>query len=50
MVRNREFVSTENNVAYGFPKKMKCFTFGDPEKSMSLTEILDAEYLANGAR
>ena len=24
-------------------------TFGDPERSRSLNEILDAEYLANGA-
>ena len=26
------------------------FTFGDFERSRSLTEILDVEYLANGAR
>ena len=26
------------------------FTFGDPEKSRLLIEILDVEYLANGAR
>ena len=34
----------------GFPKKVKHLTFGDPERSRSLLEILDAEYLANGTR
>ena len=33
-----------------FLKKKKYSTFGDPERSRSLTEILDAEYLANGTR
>ena len=30
----------------GIPKKLKYLTIGDPEKSRSLTEIVDAEYLA----
>ena len=34
----------------GYPKEAKYLTFGDPERSRSLTEILDAEYLANGKR
>ena len=34
----------------GFQKKLKYLTFDDPEKSRSLTEILDAEYLVNGMR
>ena len=33
-----------------FPKKVECLTFGDPESSRSLTEILDVEYFANGTR
>ena len=33
-----------------FPKKVKYLTFDDPERSRSLMEILDAEYLANGTR
>ena len=31
----------------GFPTKLKYWTFGDPERSRSLTEILELEYLAN---
>ena len=52
MVRDREFVSTEEHykVAYWLPKKVKYLTIGDPERSRSQTEILDAEYLANGTR
>ena len=34
----------------GFPKKVKYLTFAEPERSRSLTEILDAEYLAKGTR
>ena len=34
----------------GFPTKLDYLTFGDPERSRSLTEILDEEYLANGKR
>ena len=34
----------------GFLTKLKYLTFDDPERSRSLTEILDAEYLANGKR
>ena len=34
----------------GFPKKVKYLTFGDSERSRSVTEISGAEYLANGAR
>ena len=47
-----EFVSTKDhyNVAYRLPIKVVNVTFGDPGRSRSLTEILDAEYLANGAR
>ena len=33
-----------------FSSNVKYLTFGDPERSRSLTEILDAEYLANGTR
>ena len=33
----------------GVPKNLKYLTFGDIERSRSLTEILDAEYLINGA-
>ena len=33
-----------------FPEKLKYLTFGDSERSRSLSEILDAEYLANGTR
>ena len=33
-----------------FPKKVKYLTFGDPERTWSLTEILEAEYLANDMR
>ena len=32
----------------GFLKKLENLNFGDPEKSKSLTEILDAEYFVNG--
>ena len=43
-----EFVSIEDHykVSYGFRKKLKYLTFGDPKRSRSLTEMLDAEYLA----
>ena len=34
----------------GFPDKFKFLTFGDPERSRSLTEILDAEYHADDVR
>ena len=34
----------------GFPTKFKYLIFGDPERSRSLTEILDADYLANGLK
>ena len=52
MVRDREFASTEDHykVAYGLSKKMKYLTFGDPGRSRSLNEILEAEYFANGMR
>jgi hypothetical protein len=52
MVPDRELASTEDHykVAYGLFKKLENVTFGDPGKSRSLTEILDAEYLANNAR
>ena len=32
----------------GFPEKLENLNFGDPERSKSVTEILDAEYLVNG--
>ena len=35
---------------YGLFKQLKYSTFGDPERSRSLTNISDAEYLANGSR
>ena len=31
-----------------FLKNLEYFTFGEPEKSRSLTEIVEAEYLENG--
>ena len=33
-----------------FLKKLKYLTFSDPDKSRSLTEILEAEYVAKGMR
>ena len=33
-----------------FQKYKKYLTFGDPERSRSLKDILDAEYLVNGMR
>ena len=52
IVRDTEFVSTENHykVTHELSKKLENLTFGDPERSRSLTEILDTEYLANGSR
>ena len=48
MVRDREFVATEEQykVPYRLSKKGEIFDW----KVKSLTEILDAEYLVNGAR
>ena len=44
-VLDGQFVSTEGQYKsyIGFPKKVKYLTFGDSERSRSLTEILDAE-------
>ena len=52
IVRDREFVSTEDQykVTHELSKKLENLTFSDFERSRSLTEILDEEYLANGAR
>ena len=52
MMRDREFILTEDIIKSNIDliKKLKNLTFADPEKSRSLTEILDAEYLANSAR
>ena len=41
---------TTTKLHIGFPKNVKYLTFGDSERSRSITEIIDAEYLANGTR
>ena len=38
------------NSHIGFVKKLKYLTLSDPERSSPLTDILDAEYLANSTR
>ena len=52
IVRDTEFVSTEDHYKFTheLSKKLENLTFGDFKRSRSLTEIFDAEYLANGTQ